>query len=107
LERNNAISPLLNTGLLFYFVEILRYSGIENCLHTKKECLLDMAHLALELPFKRVIEGRIEMRGRRGRRNKQLLEDLKKKKEYWKLKGEALDRTVWRTVFLEEAVGLL
>jgi hypothetical protein len=30
--------------------------------------------------------GRIEMTGRRGRRRKQLLDDLKKKKIYWKLK---------------------
>jgi hypothetical protein len=45
------------------------------------------------------LEGRIEMTGRRGRRRKQLLDDLKKKRGYWKLKDEALDRTMWRTVF--------
>jgi hypothetical protein len=45
------------------------------------------------------LEGRIEMMGRRGRRRKQLLDDLKEKKRYWKLKEEALDRTVWRTRF--------
>jgi hypothetical protein len=39
------------------------------------------------------------MTGRRGRRHKQLLDDLKEKKIYWKLKEEALDRTVWRTRF--------
>jgi hypothetical protein len=53
--------------------------------------------------LKHVIEGklevRIEMTGRRGRRRKQLLDDLKEKKRYWKLKEEALDRTVWRTRF--------
>jgi hypothetical protein len=43
------------------------------------------------------LEGRIEMTGRRGRRRKQLLNDLKEKKRYWKLKEEALDRTLWRT----------
>jgi hypothetical protein len=53
----------------------------------------------LELPFKRVIEGRIEVTGRRGRRHKQLLEDLKEKKGYWKLKETAVDPTVWRTLF--------
>jgi hypothetical protein len=37
--------------------------------------------------------------GGRGRRCKQLLDDLKEKRGYWKLKEEALDRTVWRTCF--------
>jgi hypothetical protein len=45
------------------------------------------------------LEGRIEMTGRRGRRRKQLLDDLKDKRRYWKLKEEALDRTMWRTRF--------
>jgi hypothetical protein len=45
------------------------------------------------------LEGRIEMTGRSGRRCKQLLDDLKEKKRYWKLKEEALDRTLWRTRF--------
>jgi hypothetical protein len=39
------------------------------------------------------------MTGRRGRRRKQLLDDLKEKRRYWKLKDEALDRTQWRTRF--------
>jgi hypothetical protein len=43
------------------------------------------------------LEGRIEMTGRRGRRRKQLLDDLKEKRRYWKLKEEAQNRTVWRT----------
>jgi hypothetical protein len=45
------------------------------------------------------IEGRIEMTGRRGRRYKQLLDDLNEKRRCWKLKEEALDRTLWRTRF--------
>jgi hypothetical protein len=45
------------------------------------------------------IEGMTEMMGRRGRRGKQLLDYLKAKRGYWKLKEEALDRTVWRTRF--------
>jgi hypothetical protein len=53
--------------------------------------------------LKHVIEGkleaRIEMTGRRGRRRKQLLDELKRKRRYWKLKEEALDRTLWRTCF--------
>jgi hypothetical protein len=45
------------------------------------------------------IEGRVGVKGRRGRRCKQLLVDLKEKRMYWKLKEEALDRTLWRTRF--------
>jgi hypothetical protein len=37
--------------------------------------------------------------GRRGRRGKQLLGDLKETRRYWKLKEEALDCTLWRTRF--------
>ena len=39
------------------------------------------------------------MTGRRGRRGKRLLDDIKENKGYWKLKAEALDGTVWRTGF--------
>jgi hypothetical protein len=45
------------------------------------------------------LEGRIEMTGRRGRRRKQLLDDLKEMRRYWKLKEEKLDLTLWRTRF--------
>jgi hypothetical protein len=45
------------------------------------------------------IEGRKEMTKRRGIRRKQLLDDLKKKRGYWKLKEEAFDRTLWGNRF--------
>jgi hypothetical protein len=45
------------------------------------------------------IQGRIEVTGIRGRRRKQLLDDFKEKRRYWKLKEEALDRTLWRSRF--------
>jgi len=44
-------------------------------------------------------EGRIEIKERQGRRRKQLLDDLKEKKGYCRLKDEALDRTLWRNGF--------
>ena len=37
--------------------------------------------------------------GRQGRGRKQLLNDVKEKRGYWKLKEEALDRNMWRTRF--------
>jgi len=37
--------------------------------------------------------------GRRGRRCRKLLDDLKERRGYCHLKEEALDRTVWRARF--------
>jgi hypothetical protein len=58
----------------------------------RRNCLLK--HL-----IKGKLEGRIKMTERRGRRRKQLPNDLKEKRGYWKLKEEALDGTLWRTRF--------
>ena len=44
--------------------------------------------------LKHAIEGAIEVTGSRGRRRKQLLDDVKEKRGYWKLKEEALDGTL-------------
>jgi hypothetical protein len=61
--------------------------------------------------LKQVIEGKIEgmmeVTGRRGRRRKQLLDDFKEKRRYWKLKEEALDRTVCRTRFGRRCVPVV
>jgi len=45
------------------------------------------------------------VKGRRERRHKELLDDFKERRGYWKLKEEALDRTLLRTCF-EEAMDL-
>ena len=45
------------------------------------------------------IKGQIEVTRRRGRRRKQLLDDLKDRRGYCQLKEEALDRTMWRNRF--------
>jgi hypothetical protein len=58
----------------------------------RRNCVLKHA-------VERKVEGRIEVMGRRGKRSKQLLDDLKEKRRHWKLKEEALDRTLWRTRF--------
>ena len=51
----------------------------------------------------RVIEGKkkggIEVTGRRGKRRRKLLDDLKERRGYSHLKEEALDRTMWRARF--------
>jgi hypothetical protein len=49
--------------------------------------------------LKHVVEEKSERIGRRGRRRKQLLDDLKEAKGYWKLKEKSLHRTLLRTRF--------
>jgi uncharacterized membrane protein YgaE (UPF0421/DUF939 family) len=49
--------------------------------------------------LKHIIEEKIRGTRRRGRRRKQLFNDLKETKRYWKLKEEAQDHTLWRTQF--------
>jgi len=53
--------------------------------------------------LQRVIEGKIkggiEVTGRRGRRRKKLVDDLKERRGYFHLKEEALDRTMWSDRF--------
>jgi hypothetical protein len=45
------------------------------------------------------IKGEMEVRKRRGRRCKKLLDDLKERRGYTHLKEEALDRVMWRNRF--------
>ena len=45
------------------------------------------------------IKGQIEVTRRRGRRRKELLDDLKDRRGYCQLKEEAVDRTMWRNRF--------
>ena len=45
------------------------------------------------------IKGGIEVTGRRGKRRRKLLDDLKERRGYSHLKEEALDRTMWRARF--------
>jgi hypothetical protein len=46
-----------------------------------------------------IIEGKIIGTRRRGRRRKQLSDDLKEARRNWKLKEKAQNRTLWRTQF--------
>jgi hypothetical protein len=81
------------------------YTQSRNIVHTIKRRKANwIGHiLRRNCLLKHVIEGklerRIEMTGKRGRRCMQLLDGLKEKRRYWKLKEEALDRTLWRTRF--------
>jgi hypothetical protein len=50
--------------------------------------------------LKHVTERNIQGTGRRGRRHKQILDDIKEMRRHCNLKEEALDRTGWR-IFLD------
>jgi hypothetical protein len=67
-----------------------RTDWIGHNLHTN--CLLKRV-------IKGKIKGSIKVTERRGRRRKQLLDDLKENKGCWKLKEEALDRILWSARF--------
>jgi len=76
-----------------------RVKGERNIVHTVNRRKANrIGHiLCRSCLLKHVSEGKIEER--RGRRRKQLLDDLKEKRGYWELKEEAQDRTLWRTGF--------
>ena len=61
--------------------------------------------------LQRVIEGKIkgeiEVTGRRGRKSRKLLDDLKEMRGYFHLKEEALDRTMWRARFGRDFVPVV
>jgi hypothetical protein len=80
LHRVNEERNILHT------IRRRKANWIEHTLH--RNCLLN-----------RIIEGKVRRTRRRGRRRKQLLDDLKEARRYWKLKEEAQDRTLWRTQF--------
>ena len=55
--------------------------------------------LRMKCRLKLNTEGKIEGMERWGRRCKQLLDYLKEERRRWKLREEALDRTLWKTCF--------
>jgi len=62
----------------------------------RRNCLLEWV---IEGKIKRGGVGGIEVTGRRRRRSRKLLDDLKERRGYSHLKEEALDRTKWRARF--------
>jgi hypothetical protein len=84
---------------------LLRVKEQRNILHEiRKRKVNWIGHiLRRNCLLQRVIEGKIkgglEVTGRRGRRGRKLLGDLKERRGYSHLKEEALDRTMWRARF--------
>jgi len=78
-----------------------RVNAERNTLHTRNRRKTNLiGHIwRMNCLLKHVVGGKIGVRGTRGRRCTQLLNDLKEKRGYWKLKEGARDRTFWRTRF--------
>jgi len=93
------------TGHVRSEVVLLRVKEQRNILHEiRKRKANWIGHiLRRNCLIQQVIEGKvkggIEVTGRRGRRRRKLLDDLKESKGYSHLKEEALDRTMWRVRF--------
>ena len=86
---------------------LLRVKEKRNILHEiskRKEANWTGHILRRKCLLQQVIEGKvkgeIEVTGRRGRRCRKLLDDLKERRGHSHLKEEALDRTMWRTRFV-------
>jgi len=84
---------------------LLRVKEQKNILHeiSKRKANWIGHILRTNCLLQRVIEGKIqrgiEVTGRRGRRRRKLLDDLKERRGYSHLKEEALDRTIWKARF--------
>jgi hypothetical protein len=73
----------------------------KNILHTiRRRKAIWIGHiLCRNCLLSHIIAGKIIGTRRRGRRHKQLLDDLKEARRYWKLKEEAQGCTLWGTQF--------
>jgi hypothetical protein len=96
---NNALYVCLKETILDINCYRIKTNGISN----KQQKEGKLTGLIIFCFLKRVIEGKIEgqveVTGGRGRRLKQLMYDFKETKGYWKMREDALDRTIWRTRF--------
>jgi hypothetical protein len=101
MEKNSCTDRVRNEEVL------QRVKEERNILHTIKRRKANwIGHILhrnclLKHVIEGKLEGRIEMMGRRGRRHKQLLDDLKEKRIYWKLKEEALEAPCGKFAFQE------
>ena len=86
--KNEVLQKVKKEGDIVRTIRQRKTDYIGNFLH--RNCVL-----------KQVIEGKVQGTIRRGRRHKQLLDDLKEKRRYWNLRVEALNGTVWRTRFVK------
>jgi hypothetical protein len=85
--------------------EVLRVKEQRNILHeiSKRKANWIGHFLRRNCLLQQVTEGKIkggiDVAGRRGRRRRKLLDDLKERRGYSLLKEEALEHTIWRARF--------
>ena len=92
---------------IYIYIYVLRVKEQRNILHeiSKRKANWISHILRRKCLLQRVIEGKIKggrgivVTGRRGRRRRKLLDDLKERRGHFHLKEEALDRTMWRARF--------
>jgi hypothetical protein len=78
--------------------ELPRAKDEQNIMHNMKRRNPNWIYkFWVETDSEHIIEGKIESTGRRGRRRKKQLDDLKDTKRYQYFKEEVLDPTIWRT----------
>ena len=99
MEEMSWNNPLRNEEVLQRVKEERNISQTIKRRNANRTCYILHRNCFLKHILERNIEGRMEVVGRWGRRHKQLLYNTKDKKEYHKMKEEALDRTLWRTCF--------
>jgi hypothetical protein len=99
MEKINLTDHVRNEEVL------LRVKEQRNILHeiTKRKANWIGRILRRNCLLRQVIKGKIkegiEVTGRRERRRRKLLDDVKERRGYSHLKKEALDRTIWRAHF--------
>jgi hypothetical protein len=85
---NNYYVESKRTGI-FYLRSTIKTRKANWIVHTsRRNC-----HLKQVIEGNR--EGRIEVKGKQRRRHKQLLDEFKEKRGYWRMRDEAFDRTLW------------
>ena len=97
-ERRSADTNQYFSGR-FVCLEKVKTKKINLLTRNSSACKITLlAYVILKHFIEGKIEGRMEVKGRRRVRYKQLLDGLKEKRRYFK--EEALNLTVWRTRFL-------
>ena len=91
-SRNHLILPEIRVHLVLGMSLLSKWktNWIGHVLH--RNCLLQQI-------IEGKIKGEMEVTGRRGRKRRKLLDDLKERRGFCHLKEEALDRTMWRACF--------